>query len=140
MVVKKIKLYFNIIVFNVLAFWLTNNVWAQAPKLVPGSEEKSEAYKTGNYQLNDLMIVVVTISKWVLVLSGALALLAFVVGGFMFIMSAGNKDWVEKGKKSLIGATIGLVIVLMAYTAIDYFLKKIGYTNYSSWHSGLPFK
>ncbi|PLX26802.1 hypothetical protein C0583_05900 [Candidatus Parcubacteria bacterium] len=88
--------------------------------------------ETGDYTANDLILVLVTISKWVLYLSGSLSLLAFIVGGLMFILAAGNKDMISKGKSAIIAAVVGLIIVLFAYTAVDYFMKGIKGTENSN--------
>src|SRR3989339_1480412 len=50
----------------------------------------------GNYQVNDVLELLVRISKIILGIVGALALLAFVAGGVMFLVSAGNKSLVER--------------------------------------------
>ena len=105
-----------------LFFVVHNQALASGPHLVPEAGKDS-----GNYQLSDFVVVALNVATWILIVSGSLALLAFVVGGLMFILSAGNRELVEKGKHSLIGATIGLVIVLLAFTAIDFFLDKLDY-------------
>lgn len=85
--------------------------------------------ETGNYQVNDFVKLAVNIASWVLLLSGSLALLAFVVGGFMFVFSAGNPEWVKKGRDSILYAAIGLAVVFLAYTGINYFMKSMGYDS-----------
>jgi len=112
-----------IIAFVLMLFFVVHNqALASGPHLVPEAGKDS-----GNYQLSDFVVVALNVATWILIVSGSLALLAFVVGGLMFILSAGNRELVEKGKNSLIGATIGLVIVLLAFTAIDFFLDKLDY-------------
>lgn len=93
-----------------------------------GSENLSPACKQycGDYQLNDFTRIAVTVSSILLGIVGSLALLAFVVGGFMMIFSAGNKEWVEKGKASIKGAVIGLVIVFISYTIISIVFDAMG--------------
>lgn len=112
--------------FVCFSFVMQTYAYAQGPHLVPDDAGKKA---TGNYELNDFVIVAINVSKWILIISGSLALLAFVVGGLMFILSGGNRELVEKGKASLIGATIGLLVVMLAFTAISYFMKKIGYDD-----------
>jgi hypothetical protein len=36
----------------------------------------------------------------------------------MFLASAGNKSWVDRGRSTIIGAVIGLVIVFTSYMII----------------------
>lgn len=80
----------------------------------------------GNYQVNDFLLLGVRISKIILGLVGALALLAFVVGGTMFLVSAGNKNLVDMGKSTIIGAVIGLVVVFASYTIIYFTASALG--------------
>lgn len=83
----------------------------------------------GSYQLNDFMRLVARGAEMILGIVGSLALLAFVVGGFMFVFSAGDKEWVSKGMASMKGAVIGLLIVFLSYTIIYFVFKSLGITG-----------
>lgn len=57
-------------------------------------------------------------------IAAALALLAFVWSGYQFVTSSGEPGQVEKAKKAMIGAFIGLLIIIFAYSiirAVDIF-------------------
>ncbi len=54
-----------------------------------------------------------------LTFAGAVAVVFVIVGGFMYITSAGNEEQAEKGKKTLINAIIGVVIIIMSYVIIN---------------------
>ncbi len=69
----------------------------------------------GNCSICDSIVVFTNIAKWILGVAGALALLIFIYGGFMMIISHGNPEYVEKGKKALTGTLIGLVLILGAW-------------------------
>lgn len=58
------------------------------------------------------------IVKILLNISGALALLAFTVGGAMMVFSSGNGDLLEKGKKVTIYAIAGLIIIAVSYALV----------------------
>jgi len=78
----------------------------------------------------------ITISEFILGIVGSLALLAFVAGGLMWMLSAGNPEWVTRGKQTIIGAVIGLVVVFTSYTIIYFVYKSLGITeplSKSSW-------
>lgn len=51
---------------------------------------------------------------------GSLALVMFVYGGFMWMLSAGNKERVQRGKDILIWATVGLVVIFSAYALVRF--------------------
>jgi hypothetical protein len=79
----------------------------------------------GNYDFNLTLKKVISISEIILGLCGSLALLAFVVGGLMFLLSSGSSKWVERGKDTIFGAIIGLVIVFTSYAIINFVVKNI---------------
>ena len=56
--------------------------------------------------------------KMLLNITGGLALLAFTVGGTMMVLSSGNGDLLEKGKKITIYAIEGLVIIAVSYALV----------------------
>lgn len=58
----------------------------------------------------------------VLGIVGALALLMFVYGGIIWLTSGGSEKRIEQGKKILMNATIGLLIIFFSYTIINVFL------------------
>lgn len=57
---------------------------------------------------------------------GALALLMFVYGGFILIMSQGNQEKVKKGTGAITAAVVGLVIAFSAYALITFLSNTIG--------------
>ncbi|MBI5530694.1 MAG: hypothetical protein HY918_04310 [Candidatus Doudnabacteria bacterium] len=53
-----------------------------------------------------------------LVMSGIVAVLFVMLGGVWYLTAAGNDEQAEKGKKTLINAIIGLVVILLAATIV----------------------
>lgn len=80
----------------------------------------------GNYTLNDIVRTAGKISEFILGIVGSLALLAFVAGGLMMMLSAGNAEWVTRGKQTLIGAVVGLAIVFTSYSIIQLVFTSLG--------------
>lgn len=68
---------------------------------------------------NDLIKRVI---EGVLGVVGAFALLMFVYGGFMWMLSGGNEQMIEKGKNTLMWAALGLVIIFMSYTLVKFII------------------
>ena len=60
----------------------------------------------------------------VIPMSGAIALLVFIYGGVMW-MTAGGSNRVDEAKKIIEYGSIGLVIILLAYTLSSTFIKLI---------------
>lgn len=61
--------------------------------------------------------------QWVL----AIALIALMATGYLYVTSMGNKQQAEQAKNSFIAITIGVLVVLGAYLVVNtlsaYFLK-----------------
>lgn len=53
-------------------------------------------------------------------IAGAVAVVFIIIGGFQYITSSGHPEKLEKAKKTLLYAAIGLVIVLAAYVIKDF--------------------
>lgn len=69
--------------------------------------------------LNEIMQTVVNFTQLLLGLTGSLALLAFLYGGVLWIISAGKSEMVEKGKQAITAAVIGLVIMLTSWLIVN---------------------
>lgn len=50
---------------------------------------------------------------------GTIALVMFIYGGFLWMLSAGNPDKVKKGKDTFIWAILGIVVVFTSYLVIN---------------------
>ncbi|OGL62694.1 hypothetical protein A3C09_02330 [Candidatus Uhrbacteria bacterium RIFCSPHIGHO2_02_FULL_47_44] len=61
--------------------------------------------------------------KAILGLSGSVALLMFVWGGFQYLWSGGDPKKVEKGKETLKNAVLGIVIIFFSYTLVNTLIK-----------------
>ncbi|OGE84459.1 MAG: hypothetical protein A2846_00960 [Candidatus Doudnabacteria bacterium RIFCSPHIGHO2_01_FULL_49_9] len=49
---------------------------------------------------------------------GLVAVLFLIIGGFRYVTSAGNEETAEAGKKTVINAIIGIVIVILAFVIV----------------------
>lgn len=58
------------------------------------------------------------IIKTILGVTGSIALLMFVWGGFMWLTSAGNSERVQKGKNVFIWAAAGLLVIFSSYAIL----------------------
>jgi len=56
-------------------------------------------------------------------------LLMMIYGGFLMLTSSGSSGQIDKAKKIIVGAVIGLVIVFAAYTAVQFILGALGVPN-----------
>ncbi len=65
-------------------------------------------------------------SNYLFGIVGALALVAFIYGGFILILSRGATEQVSKGKDAMVAAIIGLVIVFGAYMLVRFLGTVVG--------------
>ena len=56
---------------------------------------------------------------------GAIALLTFIWGGLLWMTSAGNADRVKQGKETLIYSTLGLLVIFISYSVINFVFQAL---------------
>jgi hypothetical protein len=83
-------------------------------------------FSPGCDNINQFIILGINVGTYIFGFIGALALLFFVYGGFMMILSQGNQEKVKKGTSAMVAAVIGLVIAFGAYALITFLSRTIG--------------
>lgn len=66
----------------------------------------------GVTQVSDIIGRVIQI---IIGLVGSFALIMFIYGGGLWLISAGRKEYVDKGQKAMIWSAIGLAVVFTSY-------------------------
>jgi hypothetical protein len=61
--------------------------------------------------------------------SGAAALVVFIYGGLMFMLSGGKSERVNTAKSILIYASLGLAIIFASYAILQFVLQAVGGTT-----------
>lgn len=70
----------------------------------------------GNSRLPGTIVnIIVVIVKDLMFIGGLLAVVLIMYGGFLMVTSAGSPGAVEKAKKTISGAIVGLIIAILAY-------------------------
>jgi len=59
------------------------------------------------------------IINWLLGFAFSLAVLFVIIGGFWYIISAGNEESAEKARGTIINALIGVVLIILSYVIIN---------------------
>jgi len=83
-------------------------------------------YDNGDYTLDDMVLIAIRASRWILGIVGSLALLMFIYGGVMLLISSGSSEKITQAKNILVAAVIGLLIVFGSFLIIKFVLKTIG--------------
>jgi type IV secretory pathway VirB2 component (pilin) len=68
----------------------------------------------------DLKDTVVNIIQWVLGILALVAVVMIIIGGFQWMTAAGSEERIEKAKKVISSAVIGLIIVLLAWAIVIF--------------------
>lgn len=71
------------------------------------------------------------ITDYVILVSGALVILMYVIAGFLWMSDAGNVERVKIAKSIIVSATIGLVVILLAVGLVSI-VKSLVVTNQTS--------
>lgn len=79
----------------------------------------------GEYGCNvcDVALAFTNAADIIAALLGSVALLFFIIGGFFLILSSGNEQRIETGKKILVGTVTGLAIVFLAWFAVNFTIR-----------------
>lgn len=67
-----------------------------------------------------------TILSLVFVFIGGFATLFLLIGAFRFIISSGNQANIKQARETILYASIGLAISLLAFTIVQFVLGKVG--------------
>ncbi len=95
----------------------------------PGLCTKVNGLNCTNYTLNGLIIRVI---NWILAITLAVDVLFMIIGGFLYITSAGNEDRAKKGRTTVINAIIGLVIIILAYVIANVVSSFFSTENFTA--------
>lgn len=85
---------------------------AALPSIVP-AECRGDA-DISKCNLDAVEVMIINIAEIILGVSGSLALLMFVIGGFMYIFAGANQNLAGKAKNILVYTAIGLALVLLS--------------------------
>lgn len=66
--------------------------------------------------------IVLTIINFFLTFLGLLAVIMVIYGGFLYVSSAGNEENVNKAKKILLYAVIGIVVIIVSFALVNTLL------------------
>lgn len=68
----------------------------------------------------DLKGTVINIINWVLGILALLAVIFVIYGGFTWLTAGGNEEKIERAKKIIGAAVVGLIVVLLAWAIVIF--------------------
>ncbi|MDD5043835.1 MAG: pilin [Patescibacteria group bacterium] len=87
-------------------------------------EASGDCLCCGNCSLDDFLLIGKAVYNLILGVVGSLMLLMFIIGGFYLLTSAGSSEKIEKGKKYLVNAVIGGIIVFGAFSLVNFLIER----------------
>jgi|GEM_PF-1236541 len=89
-------------------------------KLLPSCATTSDPKQAGNCGISDILVVFGNLAEFLLGIVGAVALGYFVYGGFVFILSRGNRAEVDRAFGILRSAAIGVFIIFLSGVVVRF--------------------
>lgn len=74
----------------------------------------------------DIRLIVARIIQAALGLIGIVLVAIIIYGGFLYMTAGGNESQIDKAKKVLVNAVIGLVIILSAFAIVSFVMRLLG--------------
>lgn len=129
---KKIKYLISLFLCFSL-FFLSQNVSAGAPNLTDAFTQDGAmgdvAAGAGYNSQVTIESLVSTIVQTVLSILGVLFLILLIYGGILWMTDQGNTTQVDKAKKLITAAIVGLIIVLLSYTISIFVFGRLSATT-----------
>lgn len=125
---KTLKQFVLVTVLTSLALLLVNSVgaipaFAQAIDVEQDQPAIIAALSGGQTGLRGLVL---TIINFFLTFLGLLAVIMVIYGGFLYVGSAGNEENVNKAKKIILYAVIGIVVIIISFALVNTLLGAAG--------------
>lgn len=79
---------------------------------------KNQVGGTGLASTKNIKDVIPTVIKTILLITGGIAVLFIIIGGFQYVTSGANPEGVKKGKATIVNAIIGLILILLSYVIV----------------------
>ena len=114
MIIKKILL----ITFLILILFSCTGLALAQEEIIPFPQPKG----TVNASLPDIFVKIINLALYVV---GGVAVFFLIIGGFQFILAAGNPDGVQKAKGTVLYVVIGLAIVILSNVIVQFIIQKL---------------
>lgn len=86
---------------------------------------KAQVVLTNPLGTTDVRLIAANLIQGALGLSGTIALIMFIYGGIVWMTSAGNTEAITKGKKTLVWAILGIIIIMSAFVIVRTVFEAI---------------
>jgi len=84
------------------------------------------AYGDVSFKGDTLVDPIVIIINRVLTFTGVVFLAILIYGGYLWMMARGNEEQIEKAKKIIKDAIIGIILIVLARLIIEFVIYQVG--------------
>lgn len=107
----------------VFLFLAIPTTFAQSPDTISEGFNVAQNIGAGALGTNDLRDIIVNVVNIALGFLGIIAVIIIMYGGYLWMTSGGNQEQVDRAKKTLRNAVIGLFIILSSWAIVAYFVN-----------------
>lgn len=75
---------------------------------------------------DDPKAIAKTIADTLLFILGIVSVIMIIIGGFRYVLSAGDAAAIKSAKNTVFYAVIGLAIALLSFTIVNFVIGKVG--------------
>lgn len=104
--------------------FLFNTAPAYAQLISPTDQPGRLAEATGGQ--GSFRSLILTFLNFFLGFLGLLAVIMVIYGGILYVSAAGNQENIDKGKKIIMYALVGIVIILLSFALVNTILGGLG--------------
>lgn len=115
---KKIILSITLIIFSFSLFKIVSAVEFVPQVTIPNSEFTAEQAVQLEYGLRPIGNYIKAIYNYALIIVGILAAIVLIIGGIIWLTSAGNSEKISQAKSWITGALTGLILMFLSYTIL----------------------
>jgi hypothetical protein len=121
---KTILTYFIFFIVFSVFFTLPSltQAWSFGDRLIPIECSQGDGK---DCKVEQLIQVAINVFQLILGVLGSLTLLFFVYGGFIWVLSRGNSQMIEKGKSILTGALVGMSLVMASWVIVNFIIAAL---------------
>ncbi len=122
-IVKQTLLVFTLMAVGLVLFQFIP-AFAQGGLISPTDQPGRLAEATGGQ--DSLRQLVLTFLNFFLGFLGLISVIMIIYGGVLYVTAAGEQEKVDKGKKIIMYAIVGIVIILLAFAIVSTVLGGLG--------------
>ncbi len=109
---------------------LSNPPGSGGDRVQSGLNDIGSAFPEGVKDNNvDIRSIVRKVINWALYLAAIVAVIFIIIGGYMYIFSAGDQTKAGKGRQTLVNALIGLTLIILSYLIVQVVYRFLTQPN-----------